>query len=60
MHVFLETDPLGEVNSMHVAAVLDVEDRPGGGGPHCARSFDLPVVIARMNASYGRNGGLPT
>jgi len=26
----------------------------------CARLFDLPVVIARMNASYGANGGLPT
>jgi nucleoside-diphosphate-sugar epimerase len=26
----------------------------------CARSLDLPVVIARMNASYGPNGGLPT
>ena len=25
----------------------------------CARLFDLPVVIARMNASYGANGGLP-
>jgi nucleoside-diphosphate-sugar epimerase len=23
------------------------------------RVFDLPVVIARMNASYGPNGGLP-
>jgi nucleoside-diphosphate-sugar epimerase len=27
---------------------------------YCARSLDLPVVIARMNASYGPNGGLPT
>jgi nucleoside-diphosphate-sugar epimerase len=26
----------------------------------CARLFDLPVTIARMNASYGTNGGLPT
>ena len=25
----------------------------------CARAFDLPVMIARMNASYGPNGGLP-
>jgi nucleoside-diphosphate-sugar epimerase len=24
----------------------------------CARSLDLPVTIARMNASYGANGGL--
>ena len=27
---------------------------------YCARSLELPVVIARMNASYGPNGGLPT
>ena len=26
----------------------------------CARSLRLPVVIARMNASFGLNGGLPT
>ena len=26
----------------------------------CARAFDLAVTIARMNASYGDNGGLPT
>jgi len=25
----------------------------------CARLYDLPVTIARMNASYGPNGGLP-
>ena len=25
----------------------------------CSRAFDLPVTIARMNASYGPNGGLP-
>ncbi len=24
-----------------------------------ARAFDLPVTVARMNASYGPNGGLP-
>ena len=26
----------------------------------CARAYDLPVTIARMNASYGTNGGLLT
>jgi nucleoside-diphosphate-sugar epimerase len=25
----------------------------------CARLFGLPVVVARMNAAYGGNGGLP-
>jgi nucleoside-diphosphate-sugar epimerase len=26
---------------------------------YCARSFDLPVTIARMGAAYGERGGLP-
>ena len=58
--MYLETDPLGEVNSSHLAAVLDVEDRAGGRRPHVRAPLDLPVTIARMNASYGPNGGLPT
>ena len=33
MHVFLETDPLGEVNARALADVLDVEDRAGGRRP---------------------------
>lgn len=30
-----------------------------GTGPLLRRALDLPVTIARMNASYGDNGGLP-
>jgi nucleoside-diphosphate-sugar epimerase len=26
---------------------------------YCARAFDLPVVVARMNVGYGLRGGLP-
>ena len=26
----------------------------------CARLFNLPTVIARMNSAYGANGGLPS
>ena len=26
---------------------------------YCARSFDLPITIARMGAAYGEQGGLP-
>ena len=26
---------------------------------YCARSFDLPITIARMGAAYGDQGGLP-
>ena len=43
-----------------LADVLDVEDRAGGRGPLLrALPSTCPVIIARMNASYGRNGGLP-
>ena len=43
-----------------VAAVLDVEDRRRRRWPARApRLFDLPMTIARMNVSYGPNGGLP-
>ena len=60
MHLFLETDPLGDVNAAHSPDVLDVEDRRRRPSPAtCARALDLPVVIARMNASYRPNGGLP-
>ena len=43
-----------------VGAVLDLEDRPGGGRPLLRSSFELPVTIARMGAAYGDQGGLPS
>lgn len=59
-HVFVETDPQGEVNSTHSPPYSMSKIAQEAVARTCARMFDLPVTIARMNASYGRNGGLPT
>ena len=60
MHVFLETDPLGEVNAAHSPTYSMSKIAQEAVARYSARTLDLPVVIARMNASYGPNGGLPT
>lgn len=59
MHAFLETDPLGDANSPHAPTYSISKIAEEAVARTCARLYDLPVVIARMNASYGRNGGLP-
>jgi nucleoside-diphosphate-sugar epimerase len=59
LHVFLETDPLGDVNSSLSPPYSMSKIGQEAVARTCARLFDLPVVIARMNASYGPNGGLP-
>jgi nucleoside-diphosphate-sugar epimerase len=58
-HVFRETDPLGDVNAVHAPTYSISKIAEEGIARFCARAFDLPVTIARMNASYGANGGLP-
>ncbi len=60
-HVFAETDPLGDVNSTHAPTYSMSKIAQEAVARTCARLFDLPVVIARMNASYGPDGtgGLP-
>jgi len=58
-HVFAETDPLGDVNASHSPTYSVSKLGQEAVARTCARLFDLPVVIARMNASYGPNGGLP-
>ena len=60
LHVFVETDPLGDVNAAHSPPYSVSKIGQEAVARTCARLFDLPVVIARMNASYGPNGGLPT
>lgn len=60
LHLFLETDPIGEVNAAHSPTYSMSKIAQEAVARYCARSLDLPVVIARMNASYGPNGGLPT
>ena len=59
LHVFVETDPLGDVNSSHSPTYSVAKLGQEAVARTCARLFELPVVIARMNASYGPNGGLP-
>jgi nucleoside-diphosphate-sugar epimerase len=59
LHVYRETDPLGEVNSSLSPPYSMSKIAQEAVARTCSRQFDLPVVIARMNASYGPNGGLP-
>lgn len=59
LHAFLETDPLGDSNSPHAPTYSMSKIAEEAVARTCARLFNLPVVIARMNASYGPNGGLP-
>jgi nucleoside-diphosphate-sugar epimerase len=59
MHVFVESDPLGDVNAQHAPTYSVSKLGQEAVARFCARAFDLPITIARMNASYGPNGGLP-
>lgn len=60
MRVIVETDPLGDSNSQFDPTYSMSKIAQEGVARACARAYDLPVVIARMNASYGDNGGLLT
>jgi nucleoside-diphosphate-sugar epimerase len=57
--VFTETSPLGDCNNPLSAPYSVSKIAEEGVARFCARAFGLPVTIARMNASYGPNGGLP-
>src|SRR6185503_7275925 len=59
LHVFVETDPLGDVNSSLSPPYSMSKIAQEAVARTCSRLYDLPVTIARMNASYGPNGGLP-
>jgi nucleoside-diphosphate-sugar epimerase len=59
LHVFVESDPLGDVNAAHSPPYSASKIGQEAVARTCARLFGLPTVIARMNASYGPNGGLP-
>lgn len=60
LHAFRETDPLGDVNYVMSPTYSMSKIAQEAVTRYCARSLDLPVTIARMNASYGPNGGLPS
>lgn len=59
-HAFRETDPLGDCNSVHAPTYSVSKIAQEAVARTCARTLGLPVTIARMNASYGPNGGLPS
>jgi len=60
LHAFRETDPLGDVNYVMSPTYSVSKIAQEAVARYCARAYDLPVTIARMNASYGPEGGLPT
>ena len=59
-HVYVEDDPLGEglVPTLPAYSVSKIAQEAVARS--CARLYDLPVVIARMNSAYGPRGGLVT
>ncbi|QMU23115.1 NAD(P)-dependent oxidoreductase [Gordonia rubripertincta] len=59
MYVFTEESPLGECNSTHTPTYSVSKISQEATARLAARAFGIPVTIARMNASYGPNGGLP-
>jgi nucleoside-diphosphate-sugar epimerase len=56
---YIETSPLGDANSMHAPTYSMSKIGQEAVARFCARAFELPITIARMNAAYGDNGGLP-
>ncbi len=58
-HAFREDDPLGDCMAPPSAPYSVSKIAEEGVARYCARSFGLPVTIARMGAAYGDQGGLP-
>jgi nucleoside-diphosphate-sugar epimerase len=59
LHVYRESDPLGDVNATHCPTYSVSKIAEEGVARSCARALELPTVITRMNAAYGATGGLP-
>ena len=60
LHTFNENDPLGDVNYIMSPTYSISKIAEEAVSRYCARAHHLPITIARINASYGPNGGLPT
>jgi nucleoside-diphosphate-sugar epimerase len=58
-HPYAETDPLGDSHMLSSPTYSVSKISEEAVARTCARLFDLPVTVARMNAAYGPNGGLP-
>lgn len=57
-HPFREDDPLGDSVTPHSAPYSVSKISEEAVARYCARLFNLPVTIARMNCHYGDRGGL--
>jgi Nucleoside-diphosphate-sugar epimerases len=59
-HAYTETDPLGDAMLPGMATYSIAKIAQEAVARYCAREFGIPVTLARMGASYGPRGGLPT
>jgi len=59
-YAYREDDPLGDAMLPGMAAYSIAKIAQEAVARYCAREFHIPVTIARMGASYGPRGGLPT
>ena len=59
LHRYTETDPLGDPTAPHSPTYGVSKVSQEAVARTMARVLDLPTTIARINASYGPNGGLP-
>ncbi|MBH99661.1 MAG: epimerase [Acidimicrobiaceae bacterium] len=58
-HSYVETDPLGDATAPHSPNYGVSKVSQEAVARTMARVLGLPTTIARINASYGPNGGLP-
>jgi len=58
-HKLKETDPLGDSMRGHCPTYAFSKVAAEAVVKFTSEQFDIPTVIARMNVSYGHNGGLP-
>jgi nucleoside-diphosphate-sugar epimerase len=57
---FREPDPLGDIQAQFSAPYSVSKIAEEAVARYCARSLNLPITIARMNAAYGNRGGAIT
>ena len=58
-YAYKEDDPLGDPGTHGVSVYPISKMSEEVVARYCARQFNLPVVIARMNMAYSPNGGMP-
>ncbi len=59
-YAFKESDALGDIQATFSAPYSVSKIAEEAVARFCARSFNLPITIARMNAAYGNRGGAIT